>query len=348
LIQRSSAPTITDVARHAGVSMKTVSRVLNGEPNVQPAMRERVMTSVTALNYRPNIFARSLAGSRSYLLGLLYYAPSAAFIVGLQQGATSRCRDLGYHLVVESLDPVHPDFSGQLDHMVSALRPDGLILAPPMSDNLALLKLLSDAGIPCVRISPGSSAEALAEVTMDDESAASELTAYLIGLGHRRIGFIRGDVTHAVTPLRLAGHLSALRAAGIPEDSALITTGDFQFRSGLDAAEQLLALEDPPTAIFASNDDMAMGAVVAAHRRGLLVPADLSVAGFDDSPMASLVWPQLTTVRQPVVEMARTAVDLLVARPSKDDAAAPPATPPVWVLPHTLIARGSTAAPPAR
>jgi LacI family transcriptional regulator len=303
---------------------------------------------VAALNYRPNIFARSLAGSRSYLLGLLYYTPSAAFIVGLQQGATARCRELGYHLVVESLDPVHPDFSGQLDHLVSALRPDGLILAPPMSDNLALLKLLADAGIPCVRISPGSEAQALAEVSMNDEVAAREMTEYLIGLGHRRIGFIRGDVTHAVTPLRLAGHLSALRAAGLPEDASLVTTGDFQFRSGLDAAEELLALPEPPTAIFASNDDMAMGAVVAAHRRGLVVPGDLSVAGFDDSSMASLVWPQLTTVRQPVVEMASTAVDLLVARPAKDDRHSPAAATSGWVLPHSLIARGSTGAPPRR
>ncbi|OYU44914.1 MAG: hypothetical protein CFE44_10310 [Burkholderiales bacterium PBB4] len=186
VVQRSSAPTITDVAHHAGVSMKTVSRVLNGEPNVQPAMRERVMASVAALKYRPNIFARSLAGSRSYVLGLLYYTTSAAFISGLQQGATARCRELGYHLVVESLEPANPDIPAQLDHLISALRPDGMILAPPMSDDATLLKALADAGMPCVLISPGGAAQALGRVSMDDAHAAQEMTAYLIGLGHRR------------------------------------------------------------------------------------------------------------------------------------------------------------------
>lgn len=349
MIQRSSNPTITDVAERAGVSMKTVSRVLNDEPNVQPQMRARVLAAVAELNYRPNMHARSLARSRSYLLGLLYYASSAAFVGGVQRGATTRCRELGYHLVVESLEEDGGDPSEQLNHMISALRPDGLILAPPVCDDRTVLDTLSAAHMPCVLISPGQAGPALASVAMDDVLAAREMTEYLLGLGHRRIGFIQGAPDQAAAPRRLQGYRAALRAAGLAEDPQLIAEGDFDFRSGQEACDRLLSLASPPTAIFASNDDMAMGAVMAAQRRGLVVPADLSVAGFDDSPMASLIWPQLTTVRQPVFEMAVKAVNLLVSRsgpkPGVAGDASPRATEPEPPLPHELIARGSTAPP---
>lgn len=324
--------------------MKTVSRVLNDEPNVQPQMRERVMAAVAELNYRPNVYARSLARSRSYLLGLLYYASSAAFVGGVQRGATSRCRELGYHLVVESLEETEgdtPDFTGQLTHMISALRPDGLILVPPVCDDAEVLRTLSEAQMPCVLISPGSSGPALARVSMDDVLAAREMTDYLLALGHRRIGFIKGAPSQAASPRRLRGYRESLAAHGVSYEEALVIDGDFRFRSGLDGCDRLLALPEPPTAIFASNDDMAMGVVVAAQRRGLHVPADLSVAGFDDSQMASLVWPQLTTVRQPVFEMAVAAVDLLVSRSTLRNETAAGAGDPV--LPHALIERGSTA-----
>lgn len=366
-MQRSSAPTITDVAQRAGVSMKTVSRVLNDEPNVQPQMRERVMAAVAELDYKPNVYARSLARSRSCLLGLVYFASSAAFVGGVQRGATTRCRELGYHLVVEPLEDDARDVEQQLRHLMAALRPDGLILVPPVGDNAAVLKILADARMPCVLISPGDPAPGCAHVSMDDTRAAREMTEYLLRLGHRRIGFIEGPPSQVAAPRRRAGHLAALRAAGISVDESLIVPGDFRFRSGLEGCDRLLDLPNPPTALFASNDDMAMGAVVAAQRRGLQVPADLSVAGFDDSPLASLVWPQLTTVRQPVAEMGVAAVDRLVSREPKNpgappaagrpvpaDASAPasagaagacPATDPV--LPHELMLRGSTAAPPA-
>jgi LacI family transcriptional regulator len=339
MAQRSSAPTITDVARRAGVSMKTVSRVLNAEPNVQPQMRERVMAAVRALNYRPNVHARSLARSRSSLIGLLYYASSAAFVAGMQRGATGRCRELGYHLVVESLEDGAADVQQQLEHMISALRPDGLILAPPVCDDTAVLATLLEARMPCALISPGSNAATLGRISMDDVSAAAEMTTYLLGLGHRRIGFIHGAASQAAAPRRYQGYRAALQQAGVALDPALVQQGDFTFRSGLDACDRLLDLSAPPTAIFASNDDMALGAVFTAQRRGLSVPANLSVAGFDDSPLASLVWPQLTTVRQPVAEMAVAAVDLLVMRPTQ------PAAPAERVLPHALVVRASTAPP---
>jgi LacI family transcriptional regulator len=216
-----------------------------------------------------------------------------------------------------------------------------------------------------VLISPGDPPAGCAHVSMDDTRAAREMTEYLLRLGHRRIGFIEGPPSQVAAPRRRAGHLAALNAAGITVDEALIVPGDFRFRSGLDGCDRLLDLPHPPTALFASNDDMAMGAVVAAQRRRLQVPADLSVAGFDDSPLASLVWPQLTTVRQPVAEMGMSAVDRLVSReprvPDAPAAASKPisayasaATPagtaaacPDPVLPHELMVRGSTAPPPA-
>lgn len=333
MTQRPSAPTITDVARHAGVSMKTVSRVLNDEPNVQPQMRERVMASVKALNYRPNLHARSLARARSSLISLLYYPASAGFVAGMQLGATARCRELGYHLVVEALEG--DSGTRQLEHMIATLRPDGVILSPPVCDDDRVLATLHAAAMRCVRISPGQAAEAVGQVSMDDESAAAEMTAYLASLGHRRIGFIEGDPLQAASPRRLAGYRAALAAHGLPADPSIIVPGQFTFRSGLQGGERLLSLPQPPTAIFAANDDMALGVVFAAQQRGLRVPADLSVAGFDDSPFASLMWPPLTTVRQPLADMAVAAVDMLVER-------APPAAA---VLPHHLLARGSTAAP---
>lgn len=342
--RRAAAPTITDVARHAQVSIKTVSRVLNGEPNVVPAMRERVMASVAALDYRPNLHARSLARARSSLLGLLYYASSAAFVMGLQRGATARCRALGYHLVVEQLDDSGAHVPDQLRHMLSALRPDGLILAPPVCDDPVVLQLLAEARVPCVLISPGGEPPALDRVAIDDRRAAEEITAALIALGHRRIGHLQGAPAQAAAPRRQQGYARALAAHGLPFDPELVAPGDFTFDSGVRACEQLLALPEPPSAVFAANDDMALGALVAAQRRGLRVPDDLSVAGFDDSPLASVVWPPLTTVRQPVAEMAEAAVDRLVSRPSAgDEAAAPAAT--ALVLPHALVLRASTAAP---
>jgi len=359
------------------VSMKTVSRVLNAEPNVVPALRERVMASVAALGYRPNLHARSLARARSSILGLLYYASSAAFVMGLQRGATARCRALGYHLVVEQLDDGGDHVAEQLRHMLTALRPDGLILAPPVCDNTEVIGLLAQAGVPCVLISPGGDSPALGRVSMDDARAAQEMTASLIALGHRRIGYIHGHPAQAAAPRRLAGYRQALAEHGLPADPALVAQGDFTFRTGLDGCDQLLDLADPPTAVFAANDDMAMGAVVAAQRRGWQVPGDLSVAGFDDSPLASLVWPQLSTVRQPVAEMAEAAVDMLVSRSARPPAGGaatggeaagashataasltsaasggpgvPPMAPPTThrVLDHALVVRASTAGPRA-
>ncbi len=329
--------------------MKTVSRVLNGEPNVVPAMRERVMASVKALDYRPNLHARSLARARSNLLGLLYYASSSAFVMGLQKGATDRCRALGYHLVVEQLDDSGEHVAEQLRHMLTALRPDGLILAPPVCDDPDILRLLTDSGVPCVLISPGMARPGFGNVAIDDVQAARAITEVLIAQGHRRVGHIHGNPAQAAAPRRREGYRQALLAHGLPDDPTLVVPGNFIFASGMAGCDALLTLPEPPTAIFASNDEMALGALASAQQHGLQVPRDLSVVGFDDAPLASLVWPPLTTVRQPVAEMAQAAVDMLVLRSdsgaTEGDTDTPAAAMANRVLPYELVLRASSQPP---
>lgn len=340
------APTIIDVAREAGVSIKTVSRVLNQEPGVHSETREQVLKVVAELNYRPKLSARALAGARSYLIGLLYYDPSAAFVAWVQQGATLRCREAGYHLVVESLDNDAPDIEAQVERMLAALRPDGMILTPPICDNPKVIQALRAAGTPFVQMSPGQPASDAGVVCMDEVQAAEEVTHLLISLGHRHIGFIGGPADQAASGLRRQGFERAMAAHALALEPELLQPGDFTFRSGVEAAHRLLSRRQRPSAVFASNDDMALGVLAAAQRLGLAVPGDLSIAGFDDSPAAGLVWPALTTVRQPVAAMARSAVELLIAPPESEGQG-----PPRRVLAHELLVRDSTSAlptPPSR
>ena len=343
-LSKGSPPTITDVAAQAGVSIKTVSRVMNQEPGVHPQTREQVLKVVAALKYRPKLSARSLAGARSFLIGLLYYDPSAAFVGGVQQGATLRCREAGYHLVVESLHNDAPDLRQQVDRMVSALQPDGMILTPPLCDNAQVLKALRESHTPCVLISPARDVKGMASVRMDDASAAEEITNLLISLGHERIAFIKGATDQAASGLRHQGYLRAMKTHRIAVDPELVHQGQFTFASGVEAAHHLLSRRTRPSAVFASNDDMALGVLASAQRLGLSVPGDLSIAGFDDSNAAGLVWPPLTTVRQPMDEMARVAVEMLIGANRGD---VPPLSEQAAhrVLEHELVVRGSTSAP---
>ncbi len=346
LSKRAGAPpTIVDVAKQAGVSIKTVSRVMNHEPTVLARTRERVLAAVAELKYRPQLSARSLAGAKSFLIGLLYHEPGAAYVAGIQRGATLRCREAGRHLVVESLQSHGAELPPQIEGMLAALRPDGMILTPPLCDDTRLLASLRAHDTPCVLISPASDGHGLARVEMDDALAAEELTTLLAALGHRRIAFIRGD--QAASERRQRGFERAMAAHGLAVDPAWLVPGRFDFASGVDAARHLLSRPEPPTAVFAANDDMALGVLAVAQRLGIAVPRDLSIVGFDDSRAATLVWPALTTVRQPVAEMAMAAVDLLLSRELPSTAAgawnAGPA--PVRVLAHELLVRGSTAPP---
>jgi len=303
---------IKDVAIRAGVSPKTVSRVINGEQGVRPDKREAVLKAVKEMNYRPNAFARSLRSSRSYLLGLLIDDPTSGYAASVQLGALLRCREKSYHLVVEPVDRSRSNWANELADALKTLQLDGVMLTPPLCDDSKVLAVIEGEDLPYVRISPSGDDERSGLVRMNDREAAAEVTRHLISLGHRRIGFIKGDPAHSASHLRFEGFRNELASAGIGLAEEMIREGDFSFRSGVAAAEELLTLEDRPTAVFASNDDMALGVQVVAMKHHLTVPDDLAIAGFDDAPTASLAYPQLTTIHQPKAGMAEAAVDILV------------------------------------
>jgi LacI family transcriptional regulator len=338
---RPDAPkpaSIYDVAKRAGVSIKTVSRVVNRQSNVSEATREKVMAAVDALSYRPNIFARGLASERSFLIGLLYDNPSAGYIAAMQVGVLTRCREEGYHLIVESLDSQNPNLGRQVHSLVTESSLHGVILTPPLCDTPAVIEALQRAGTPFVRIAPEKPMPGASDVRIDDFKAAYDMTAYLIGLGHKRIGFIKGHPDHGAAMARYEGYRAALAHAGIPLIDELVVQGYFSYQSGLVAGEQLLSLKNRPTAIFAGNDDMAAAVLAASQRFNLKIPQQLSVAGFDDSLVAQVVSPRLTTCRQPIREMAEAAVSMLIQR-SENDA------PLERHLDHELVVRESTVPP---
>ncbi|MEO6340856.1 MAG: LacI family DNA-binding transcriptional regulator [Caulobacteraceae bacterium] len=328
--------TINDVAALAGVSIKTVSRVLNREPYVRAEVRERVQRAAETLKYKPNFAARALAGSRAYVLGLYYDNPSPDYVNGVQFGAMRGCRAGGYHLLVEQIEGDGAVSREQVETALSAVRMDGVILSPPVCDRPEVLDALDRRGMRYVRIAPAAEFERSPYVYMDDRQAAYDMTVHLQKLGHERIGFVKGHAEHSASPLRHQGFLAAMADAGLLVRPEWVHSGNFSFRSGVGAGERLLNLPDPPTAVFASNDDMALGVMTVANRMQLGLPKALSVAGFDDSPIAQVVWPQLTTIRQPVAEMAFEAASMLI------EGVAQGAETTGRLLDFELVVRGST------
>ena len=340
--------TINDVARVAGVSKKTVSRVLNDEPHVSDLLRERVTAAAAELRYRPNVSARSLRGPRSYVVGFLLSGArmidAHPYAVQAQLGALAACREAGYHLVVEAIEPSSPDLRRDLEQLSSTLRVDGVILLPPLCDNTALMDALDANGIAYARIAPATDAGRSPHVDPDDRQAARTMTEYLLDLGHRRIGFIAGPDGHSASTCRLDGYRDAMMERGVAILDDLIRPGLFNPDSGYQQAQVLLALPEPPTAIFASNDLMAFGVIAKAQEMGCQLPQTLSIAGFDDIPVSNVIWPRLTTMRQPVTEMTRLATQMVISRASGSDI---PPEPPHRTLRCELVVRGSTAPPAA-
>lgn len=341
--RQRSAPTISDVARRAGVSPMTVSRVINGESNVRPATRETVNAAIAELNYSPNTAARTLAGAGQSRIGLLYSNPSAAYLSEFLVGSLDQASKRDVQLIVEKCELG--------DHEIEVARHlidggiDGIVLPPPLCESTGLIRMLAEEKVCAVLVGSATPAEELLAVSIDDHRAALDMTRHIVSLGHRRVGFIEGSPTLKASADRLAGYRAALEEAGLPADDGLVAPGLFTYRSGLDAAEQLLDLHEPPTAIFASNDDMAAAAVAVAHRRGLDVPGDLTVCGFDDTTLATAIWPELTTIHQPIADMSRAAVDMLVTAVRRQDA---PPEERHRLLDFTLVRRQSDAAPRRR
>ena len=304
---------IEDVAAAAGVSMKTVSRVLNHEPNVREETRDRVTRAVEQLQYKPNLSARSLAGQRSYVVALVYNNPSRNYLMEVQSGMLEACRANHYNLVLAPVGSGKQRTADDIKGLFEYFGPDGVVLIPPLTDDNVVLTYLEEHKVPFACIAPRNPQKRIG-VMMEETAAVLELISGLIALGHRRIGHIKGPRTHGACQWRYAGYREALRKAGIAYDAALVTQGEFSFDSGINGANHLLDLTDPPTAIFAANDDMAAGVIRAAGERGLAVPRDLSVCGFDDTPIARHIYPALTTVRQPTSEMGRLATLELLER----------------------------------
>lgn len=348
MVKRGGRPTIIDIAKLADVSFKTVSRVLNGNAHVGDKLRERVLKAAQDLNYRPNLAARSLAGPRNYSLALLtavnfvdmqslddWYIPS--FLSDLHFAAMLACQNAGYRLTVEICDVSNPDHVS-LPAGLTESGVDGVIVSPPLSDRIELIDALEASGISYVLIAPGLHPGRGMSVATDEYGGAAAMTDHLLSLGHRRIAFVTGPAHHHAAAARKKAYLDVLAAfdGGL---EPLVESGRFNFNSGYRAAETLMSMERPPTAIFCANDDMASGAVAAAAQRGMKVPDDISIAGFDDSAVARITAPHLTTVRQSFVAMATAAVGLLA---STDTEKADPDRH--IVLPFKIIERASTSA----
>lgn len=332
--------TLDDVATRAGVSAKTVSRVVNDERSVTDGTRRRVLRAVKELNYRPNPFARGLSGAHSYTIGLSYDNPNAYYIIAMQQGALAACDSLNFGLQVRPCNSRAPGLAERLRDFVRQSRLSGLVLTTPVSERTATLRKLVTYRIPFVRILSATTdpQDGMPCVHVNDRDAAYAVTIHLLQLGHTRIGFLRGGNHHHASAERLRGYKNALRDYCIPLRKELMIEGDYVFDDGFRGGRRLLGLRDRPTAIFGCNDEIAAGALAAAQSIGLHVPYDVSIAGFEDSPFSQHSWPPLTTARQRADIILEHATRMLITHIGGGTAQNKRFDP-------ELVVRGSTAPP---
>ena len=335
--------TINDVARLAGVSKKTVSRVINNSPFVREETRAKVEAVIAESGFSPDPQARGLAFRRSFLVGMIYDNPSPNYVVNMQQGVLDAVRGSGLELVVHPCNRASDSFLADVEGFVVRQKLFGVVMPPSVSEDERVVALLRQADCPYVRIASVSLDEPARMVVTNDSRGAAEAARHLAQLGHTRVAFISGPDSFRSSHERGRGFSEGLAEYGLILDPAYVRRGAYTFESGAEAAADLLALPDPPTAIFAGNDEMAIGVMKAARDRGLDVPFDLSIVGFDDLPMASRVWPNLTTVRLPVRDMGRMAAEKLTARSRGLD---PAALDQPEIIP-SLVVRDSAAPPRA-
>lgn len=341
MMLKTGQPTINDVARIAGVSKKTVSRVINRSPLLSGDTRRKVEDVIAELGYIPNPQARALALRRNFLIGLVHDNPNAQTVMNVQQGLLDGLHETEFELLVHPVKRGVPTILDDLRRFLERQRPFGIMLLPPISENDALAGLCRDLGVRYVRMGSATLDEPRHMVASNDREAVRGAVDYLIAQGHRRIGLIAGPHGFRSAAERRAGYEEALEREGIVLPRSMIAEGNYTFATGLVAAERLLDVVPRPTAIFSSNDEMGAGVIHAARQRDLDVPRDLSVIGFDDTPVAAHIWPPMTTVRWPIATMAHSAALKLIADEDDDDAGV---EEPSMFL-STLIRRGSVASP---
>jgi len=314
--------TLKDVAAVCGVSYQTVSRVINNAPNVKTEVRQRVQAAVEELGYVPNLAARRMGGNRSYLILAIndrartldnwQVGRGNDWVDQMLYGALMECEEHGYRMLFELVDTETRAATKQLARALSSLKPDGVILTPPHNENQELADLLTKSGTPFARIGSSRHEDGI-NVLMDDKAAAKAATDHVIALGHRQIAFISGSPEYLASKLRLEGYREAMTAAGLLINPAWEQPGDFSFDSGKMAAKALLDVDDPPTAIIASNDEMAFAVLHVANGKDIAVPGQLSVISFEDTPGVRFSVPPLTAIRQPTAAMSACAVRELIA-----------------------------------
>ena len=317
--------TLEDVAGLAGVSIKTVSRVVNNEPNVRQTTKDMVAKAIASLNYRPNQSARNLASNRSHLIGLVYddpatyELPSSGYIINMQEGVLKACKAYNYDLLIHPCNFKDKNISQELRSLIDQARPDGIILAAPLSNMPKIINAIGTSGSRVVCLSPGQRIDSHITISTNDKEVSAEMTCYLASLGHKKIAFITGDSIHKAVGNRFLGYKKGLKECGLAFSPSLVMEGDNSIGSGEIAGNKLLTRKNPPTAIFAANDDMAVGVMRVANKLGIKIPEQLSVSGFDDIPLARQIFPSLTTISQPLVTMAERAAMLIINNSLDDD-----------------------------
>lgn len=342
--------TIRDVAEDAGVSLQTVSRVINGGPNVRPQLRDKVQAAIDRLGYVPSLAAQRMSGSRSYIILAINDRERTLadwrerrgtdWVDQMLLGGILTCSQHGYRMMVELVDTHSDHVERELGAAISALQPDGVILTPPHSENRLITELLAERGIPFARIGSNAPGPGI-PLTMGDEGAAHLATSRLVALGHYRIAMIAGPEQYSLSGWRIEGWKRALAEQGLAWDG-LLEAGDFGFESGTRAARALLTRNPDLTAIIASSDQMALAALEVARERGLSVPQDLSLISFDNTPIVRFTQPPLTAVDQPIAETVSRAVEQLIARGVGVENGA------VIEVAAGLVERASTAPAPVR
>lgn len=348
MARRRQSVTIKHVAADAGVSLQTVSRVINSEPNVRDEMKKRVQASIEKLGYVPSIAAQRMSGSRSYLILALNDRDRTIadwrarlgtdWVDQMLLGGMLKCAEHGYRLILELVDTHNDHVERELLAAVAALQPDGVVLTPPHSDNPLIVNFLIKQNIPFARIGSLGEGGGIA-LTMGDENSARLATDYLIDRGHKRIGFVAGSREYRLSAWRVDGWRAALAERGLSDEN-LLAESDFSFASGMAAARSLLSSRNPPTGIIASNDQTALATLEVARELTLQVPRDLSLISFDNTPVVRFTQPPLTAIDQPIAETVSRAVELII---EAQKGGKRPDVPVVIV--GSLVERASVAAP---